>query len=356
MNTIFLTLFSILLSLLLPKTYRATTVIMPPVTDSESKLLSPLSNSPLGAIFPQKNDETLEMLAILKSRTTMSKVIRKFNLIDFYKVKDIEKAIDKLTNYVAFEVQQEGTIRLDVDIVTPWLHPEQDETNAKVLSAKIANYFISELDMINKRFKTEDATEHRKFIEQRYRENKIDLNNAEEKLKIFKEENKIISLESQTDATINTVMQIKEQILTNEIKYDILSNTLQVDNPKLIQIIKEINALKDKLNEIEYGEKLNLSDDANMFHALSKIPNIGMELLGLQREVEIQNSLYTFLTQEFEEAKIQESRDISIIRILDKAVPPINKYKPVRSIIVISTLIFSLIFGLFVIFIHDYKL
>tara|TARA_B100000945_G_scaffold317260_1_gene319748 strand:- start:195 stop:1265 length:1071 start_codon:yes stop_codon:yes gene_type:complete len=356
MNTIILTLFSLILSLLLPKTYRATTVIMPPVTDSESKLLSPLSSSPLGAMFPQKNDETFEMLAILKSRTTMTKVIRKFNLIEFYKVKDIERAIETFANYVSFEVQEEGTIQLDVDIITPWLHPEKNEVLAKELSANIANYFISELDIINKSYKTEDAMEHRKFIEKRYLQNKIDLKNAEEKLKLFKEEHKIVSLENQTDATINTAMQIKEQILTNEIKYDILLNTLQADNPKLIHMEKEINALKDKLNEIEYGSNLQLSDTTKIFHTLSKIPSIGMELLGLEREVEIQNSLYTFLTQEFEEAKIQESRDISIIRILDKAVAPINKYKPVRSIIVISTLIFSLFFGLFAIFIYDYKL
>ena len=40
------------------------------------------------------------------------------------------------------------------------------------------------------------------------------------------------------------------------------------------------------------------------------------------REVEIQNTLFIFLTQQYEEAKINEAKDTPTIQILDIAVKP----------------------------------
>ena len=82
------------------------------------------------------------------------------------------------------------------------------------------------------------------------------------------------------------------------------------------------------------------------------MPELETQLRQLMREVEIQNTLFTFLTQQYEEAKINEAKDNPTIQVLDPAVKPIIKYKPFRVLIVISSSIIGLIFGILVSFVR----
>ena len=68
------------------------------------------------------------------------------------------------------------------------------------------------------------------------------------------------------------------------------------------------------------------------------------------RHVEVQNTLYTFLTQQYEEAKIQEARDTPTVQVLDYAVLPDLKYKPVRSRIVIIGFVLATIFSMYFVY------
>jgi len=83
------------------------------------------------------------------------------------------------------------------------------------------------------------------------------------------------------------------------------------------------------------------------------MPELETQLRQLMREVEIQNTLFTFLTQKYEEAKINEARDTPTIQVLDIAVKPNIKFKPFRSLLVIASGIFGLIFGIFIAFIRE---
>ena len=65
----------------------------------------------------------------------------------------------------------------------------------------------------------------------------------------------------------------------------------------------------------------------------------------LHREVEIQGTLYAFLTQKYEESKIQEARDTPTIQILDIANRPEKRYKP-KFIIDLATLTGAIIIAL----------
>ena len=108
---------------------------------------------------------------------------------------------------------------------------------------------------------------------------------------------------------------------------------------------KENSALNKQLTVMEYGPQSNISETGNIFHSFSDIPELGTQLLRLKRELSIQNTLFTFLTQQYEEAKIQEARNTPTVQVLDIAVEPENKYKPFRVLIVLFSFIFSIIFS-----------
>ena len=353
LNVFVITLFAIILSLIIPKTYRASAVLMPPLMQAGMGVFTPLIDSPLGGLFSQDTDETLSMIAILKSRTVLTSVIEEFNLIELYEVENIDIAIQSLKDHVLTDIDDEGTIRVSVDILTKWFHPDYQEEKAKQLCSDIANYFIKQLDIVNKNLQTEQASFQRKFIEIRYNNNIQELKSAEEKLKQFQEINNLISLPEQTHAAIAAASKIKGHILANEVRLEVFKKAYNTGHPDIDQLINEIAALTEQLYWMEYGKEIEHTNIKNIFPAFSRMPELETQLRQLMREVEIQNTLFTFLTQQYEEAKINEAKDTPTIQILDIAVKPNVKYKPFRALIVIGAGMFGLIFGCFISFVRE---
>ena len=353
LNVFVITLFAIILSLIIPKTYRASAVLMPPLMQAGMGVFTPLIDSPLGGLFSQDTDETLSMIAILKSRTVLTSVIEEFNLIELYEVENIDIAIQSLKDHVLTDIDDEGTIRVSVDILTKWFHPDSEEEKAKQLCSDIANYFIKQLDIVNKKLQTEQASFQRKFIEIRYNNNIQELKLAEEKLKQFQEINNLISLSEQTNAAIEAASKIKGHILANEVRLEVLKKAYNSGHPDIDQLINEIAALTEQLHRMEYRKETEQTNIKNIFPAFSRMPELETQLRQLMREVEIQNTLLTFLTQQYEEAKINEAKDTPTIQVLDIAVKPNIKYKPFRALIVIGAGIFGLIFSFFISFVYE---
>jgi hypothetical protein len=125
-------------------------------------------------------------------------------------------------------------------------------------------------------------------------------------------------------------------------------------SPVLQDLQIKIQELKVTLKEIEGKGKIGYESTYTIiFPPLSKIPDLGIEYLGLYRELEVQNQLYRFLTQKYEEAKIQESKDSPTVQLLDPAIPYERKHKPKRSLIVITVFMLTSLFSTFLIFILD---
>ena len=126
-----------------------------------------------------------------------------------------------------------------MSLKTDWFHSEKSEENVKNLCSKMALFFVTELDILNKSLKTEQASFHRKFIEQRYEQNLKDLENAEDSLKSFQEKHKMVALNEQTSAAIDAAASIKAQMLSNEVKLGVLQGALNPTHPDIENIKKE---------------------------------------------------------------------------------------------------------------------
>ncbi len=340
----------IILTLIMPISYQSSAVLMPPTQNSASGLLSSLTNSPLGGLLSQETDATMSFVAILKSRSVMEAVIEKFDLINFYQAENIEQTIWALTGNTIFTLEDEGTIRISVIVGTDWFHPDDQEVKAKILSAQMANYFVEQLDIVNKGLQTDQASFQRMFIEGRYNQNIEDLKQAEDSLKTFQEEQNMIALPEQTRASIEIAAILKGQMLANDVQLGVMASTLNADHPEINKLKKENQGLRVKLKEMDIGNGSGLTRENNLFPAFADVPELGFQLMRLTRDVEIQNTLFKFLTQQYEEAKIQEARDTPTVQVLDTAREPIQKYRPRRALIVVSMfLLTSLINFVFVI-------
>ncbi|OGF50353.1 MAG: hypothetical protein A2231_02345 [Candidatus Firestonebacteria bacterium RIFOXYA2_FULL_40_8] len=132
-------ILTLIISLLMPKIYTATTVVLPPEAEKGGKL-SFLGSSFLSSSLPDLmggDANTNMVLAMLKSKRMAEDVVNKFNLIEIYKVKTIGTAIASLQKNTNILLTKEKAITLNVDSPLPQL------------SSDIANFYINNLDLMN---------------------------------------------------------------------------------------------------------------------------------------------------------------------------------------------------------------
>ncbi|MCK4966328.1 hypothetical protein KAS50_04815 [bacterium] len=350
--TVFAAIITITLSLILPKWYRAESVIMPPESESGllgvSSLLSQFDELPVGGLSLGKTSEkTKRLMTIMESRTIMEKVVKKFDLIKSYKEKNITDTIKRLRKYTTFKIQESDAISFTVI----------DKSPQK--ASDMANYFLSEMEKMNIELNIEKARNNRIFVEERYKQNKIDLRNAEEKLKEFMNTHNVVSLPEQTEAAIQAAAELGAEVYRIEIELGIKEKTLGRNHSTISSLKTELKEYQKKLDrlfdESENPAKKEISGDiTNLFIPFSKAPEIGVEYIRLKRDVGIQNKIFELLTTLYEQAKIEEAKDTPTIQILDRAVPPEKKYKPRRMILVVFWTSAAVIFSIILAFIFNF--
>jgi tyrosine-protein kinase Etk/Wzc len=311
--------------LISPATYNAPVTILPPAeADQISGLGSILSGSGVGDFLTGKfaPGNSQLFIQILKSRTAAEYVIRKNNLIEFYDVESEYEAIRKLQNDLGMDLSKEGVITLSVNVSTGFL-PKifSDSDSIKNLSARISNSFVEALDGINREKVSYRAKRAREYIEEQLTTTKIELDSAEIKLMEFQKENKAISLPEQLTSVIEGAAKLKAEMVNTEIEIALLEPNSRPDNKNLLALRKRLSQLQR-----EY-EKFDLDSDDYLL-AFSNVPELGMQLSKLYRNVKIKNEVYLLLQQQYYKEKIQENRDVPTIDVLDEAIPPKRQLSP----------------------------
>lgn len=340
-NFIAVCLLTTMIVFLLPKWYRATTTIMPPRKDFGVLGLSTvIDNLPFAGFDLLKGSEDLLIyVAILNSRTVMESVAEKFDLQRIYEVEDPEKAVKALRKNVEIRIEKEGIISVSV----------LDNDRQRV--AAMANAFAEYLDSLNVELNIEKARNNRIFIERRFDQNKEDLRRAEEELKAFQEKYGAIALPEQTAAAIKGAAELQAKIMLTEVELRLMEKYLAPTHDEVVRKRNELAELRKKLNEMKYGSGSVADGKVNedLFIPFIEVPQVGLDYARRFRELEVQKTLYQLLIQQYEQAKIQEAKDVPTVQVLDKAIPPLRKAKPKRlTIVLLSGISATFIFIFFI--------
>jgi len=330
---------AVILALIMPLTFRSQAVIMPPTSDSGLNIASALSALPFGNLLSGNDDgKAMIFKSILESRKVKTAVVEEFDLITLYDSEFMEDAIETLDNNSSIEINEDGTIQIAFLTGTSWFHPQDEVERAKYLSRDVTNYYVTILDEANRQLNSEKAKNHREFIERRYEINKLELEKAEDALNYFQRQNNAIALEEQTKAAIDIAASIKAEILANEVKTEILGMALNQDHPDVVALKRGTELLQAQFNNLNRGV-----ENDYLLPKFGEVADLGLEYLRLKRDVEVQNQIFIFLTQQYEEAKISEAKDTPTLQVLDHASLPERKYKPSRAKIAIIGFMLSLI-------------
>ena len=362
-NTIIVTGVALIVSLLLPKWYASKAVVLSSGA-GQFNFLSSISPIPVADFgLSTINEDINNFIAILQSRTVKEHMVNKFNLVDRYKQRDIEFAMEAFEEKMELEVTEEGTLEI--------LIIDKDPLVAKQMVSEA----LFMLDQINQNIGMEAGKYNREFLEKRLNQNKHDLEKAEFALKIFQEKTGIIDLVAQLSSTMqmsaqayNSIFEAYTELYAKKIETEtelaVAKTTLSINNPTIMQLEKLLNEQIFQLEQlmIKLDEKLQylLSNitptqvDAvpNIEFSVSfnSLPSLGLENGRLIREVELQSTIQELLLPQFEQAKLEETKNIPTLQVIDKPKVAINKAKPKRALIVIGASLMSILLSIIFIY------
>jgi len=290
--TILVTIIGIRYALIQPPLYKSTISIYPSGAGAVSKMAEYKSMVSAFGISAGVTQKLLDIGDILSSRSLQKRLIyhewnsenwnEPVNLIAYWEINDSTKTnislnpIQWIKSLIAlFASKEDGKSNLDfryemasIGILSGRIEMEKSKTGLynisvwmeeKRLAADLANVIYDVLVEFITIYHVNKARMNREFIQERLQDVSIELEDAEESLKIFSENNRSL-----------------------------------VESPQL---------------QLELGRHT--------------------------RGVKLQSQLYMTLIEQFELIKIKELDETPTLTVLDRAVPPLNKDKPKRKVIVL---------------------
>jgi tyrosine-protein kinase Etk/Wzc len=334
-------LVSVVVSLVLPKWYKARATILPPESStSQTDVVGIMRYAGFQpALLPTVTSPSEIYAAILKSIRVTNAVIDSLDLMSEYGLKARVRVLDRVVKHVDVGVTNESLIRVDY------------EDRDRERSARVANAFVGELDRFNRETRVTSARRVREFIENRITEAEMELDAAELDLKEFKEGTGAVYVSEQAKASIETAAELYGRIVELEVSLERLRQFATDRSPEIVDIKSQIRALEKNLAQMGYVQtEDNEEAKTKLFPSFASAPELEMRLAELMRDVEIKRSVYRVLSEQYEEAKIQEMRDTPTLHVLDWAEPPLIRSKPKRKVIVgVSTVLAFLLSSFFVI-------
>lgn len=267
--------------------------------------------------------------SIIHSRRVLGKTVQQFDLMNLYGSRYFVDAIDELKSNTESKVDIEGgTLTLGVYDKSPQR------------AQQIAAFMLQELNTVNIELNTIRGHNTREFIESRYNEAMTQLHQAEDSLKAFQQSNGVYLLDEQAKRALEAAAELNGQLTAREVQLRILRDRLNEDQPEVLRLQEETNALRSKLREFYYGGDIARAgkNDPRMFVPFSTAPEVGQRYLRLLRTVKINEKISETLIPLLEKAKIDEKQDTPTLLVIDSPFVPEKKSRPIRFLIVAAFL------------------
>ncbi len=343
----FISLFIVtLVTFLIPRKYKISTTLMPYKTEFRGEILPSeyirlLENIPKGfGSFITPSDI---LAGIAQKGEVIAPLIKKLNLIDTFKAKDMEDAMLKFLKIYKISVTEEGMVNISLI----YKHPET--------GVKILNEILKNLENFIREIHTGFYARREKLIEERFNSVKEELKIIEDSFKMMKERYNTHSIEEEYEGSFEKYAELKKEEMEAEINYrTLLSIVKDTNNIEIKRAKKRYIELKNRIRELEEGTEKETGFGAAFGLPLKKVPEISIVLMRLWRKQETLSKLYTLLLEELEKTKIEASKYIPSFSIISKPAYSKRNRIPKRSTIFIGGFIISLFFSLFIVYFLEF--
>jgi tyrosine-protein kinase Etk/Wzc len=323
---------AVVVSLLLPNIYTGTATILPPQQSQSAAAmvlgqLGGLAGLAGGSVGGLKNSNDL-YVGMLESRTVADSLIGRFDLQKLYDRETMADTRKQLAKNTVVSAGRNGLITVQFD--------DEDSKRA----AEVANAYVEELDKLTQTLAVTEAAQRRLFFERELKKAKVDLTEAELALQDTQEKTGLIALDEQGKAIFASVASLRAQIAAKEVELRAMRTFATDRNADVVRTQQQLAGLRAELSKLE---RTQMAGAGVAQLPTAKLPEVGREYLQKLRDVKYHEAVFEILAKQFEAAKLDESRESTIVQIVDQALPPDRKSKPRRSVMVILTFLAMLI-------------
>lgn len=337
-------LISVLLVLLIPKRYESTARIMPPDSSSGgAAVLAALAGRGAGELggLGSIAASMLGMRAtgplfvdLLRSSSVTGDLIDRFQLQTVYHTRlrvDTAKRLMHMTSIV--DDKKSGVISITVE--------DTDPKRARDL----AQGYLDELNLLVNRTNTSSAHQERLFIERRLQSAEAELEKAQRELSDFSSTHTAIDIKEQTRATVDAAAKLEAQLIVEQSDLDSLKQIYGDENfrirgarARIAELTRQLKGIGGTSEPLQADgtvapNNLNTSDRVEAdYPPLRQIPRLAVPYEDIYRRVRTQEAVYQMLTQQYELARIQEAKEIPVIKIIDVPGIPEKKSFPPRAL------------------------
>jgi capsule polysaccharide export protein KpsE/RkpR len=347
-------LASTVVAFLIPRRYQSTAKLVPGETSSTS-MAATLMNRVAGggggsgagaagigldaAGFLGLKTPGAFYVEILRSRTVQDELINKFDLRAHYRQKlyrDTRKKLDRYTDIQ--EDKKSGVITLTVT-----------DTD-KNLAATMVQAYVDDMNRVAAGLNTSAAHREREFLEQRLKSAKQDLDDAAMRLSQFSSKHTMMDVQQQGKAMMEAAAKLQGELIASESELKGLQQIYSDDNVRVKSVRARVGELQTQLKKMvgDYTEPSTAaaeSQAAGSYPSIRTLPALGYSYAELYRQAKIQESVFDFLTHQYEMARIQEAKELPVVRVMDEGDIPEKKASPDRSLIIALSVLSALVLG-----------
>lgn len=322
--------------------YKAQATVMPPEQQqSSAALLSQLGAltafAGVGSNLGLKNPADL-YIAILQTNLVADNMVNRFDLMDVYKIHDLDGAAGTLRSRSKFIANKDGLLQISVE-----------DPNPK-LAVTLVNGYADELFNQNNRLAIGAATQRRRFFQQQLAEEKDHLADAEIALKQTQQSTGVLQLSGQAQNIIGQEANIHANITSHEVQLGALLASSTEENPDVVRLRTELKGLREQLQLLQKGTN-------GAMLSQREFPAAGLEYIRKERDLQYHQTLYDLLARQLEAARIDEAKASPAVQMVDPPQIPKVKSWPKPFIFILAGLVIGTMFGCIrvaVIYVYDY--
>lgn len=335
-------------TLVLPKMYTSQARIMPPeMSGTNSEMLAALAqratgNDILGGLALSMlggHNNTALFVDLLQSASVSGRIVDRFKLLSVYHKRYHVDAAKELAHRTRI-LQDKKSDVLTISV------QDRDPVRARDLTQA----YLDELNVVVNRTSRSSAHQERVFIEKRLAEVKQKLSLAQAALSEFSSSHTAIDLKEQARATVESEAKAQGELIAAQSQLESLEQFYGNSNVRVRAAEARIASLKNEIEKMG-GSPAPLpavtaadSDTAPPYLPLRQVPRLAVPYANLYREVQVQETVFNLLTQQYELARIQEAKDVPVVNVIDAPGIPEKRSFPPRTILTLAFTAFALIF------------
>ncbi|ATA18625.1 tyrosine-protein kinase Wzc [Gibbsiella quercinecans] len=215
----------------------------------------------------------------------------------------------------------------DTGVLSLTLTGEDPINTQRVLASIVNNYLLQNVER-----KSEEAEKSLGFVKEQLPLVREKLDEAENKLNLFRKENDSVDLSLEAKSMLDTIVNVESQLNELTFKEAEISKLYTKEHPSyrtLLEQRKTLELERDKLNK-----------------RVSELPKTQQEIIRLKRDVDSGQEIYMQLLNKQQELSINKASTVGNVRIVDQAMVANKPVQPKTVVIIFISFVLGGIFSI----------